>query len=350
MSTYYNPLNQNKHQTFEDCPELLKEYLHYSETIRGLSARTINAYYIDLRTFLKFLVQHRGLGDKDKSIQDINIAKLDLPFLKAINKSEIYEFLYHATRERSNSASTRARKISSLKGFFKYLTHKAGYLQVNPMDDIEMPAQKKRLPKYLSLDESLSLLNNIQSDFYQRDYCIITLFLNCGMRLSELVGINHSDIKQNTLRVVGKGNKERIIYLNDACTQAIGSLQEALKKVANNKDEKALFISLRTGNRLSPRRIQQIIAECLKAAGLDDKGYSVHKLRHTAATLMYQYGKVDMLVLKEILGHVDVSTTQIYTHLDSEQLKQAAVASPLASVKLENGKKSKKRKVEMSEE
>ncbi len=333
MSTYYNPQKPNQRPTYDDCPALLKEFLHYSETIRGLSPRTVNGYYIDLRTFLKYLVQYRGHSEKDKSLQDVDIAWIDLDFLRKVNKAEIYEFLYYVTRERENASATRARKISSLKGFFRYLTSKTGQLQINPMDDIEMPAQKKRLPKYLSLTESMELLNNIQSDFYERDYCIITLFLNCGMRLSELVGINISDIKNDTLRVIGKGNKERIIYLNQATKNAIEVLINALNKMPAIKDKQALFISKRTGKRLSARRIQQIVDGCLQTAGLSGKGYSVHKLRHTAATLLYQHGHVDMLVLKEILGHADVSTTQIYTHLDTIQLKDAAAASPLSNVK-----------------
>ncbi len=196
-----------------------------------------------------------------------------------------------------------------------------------------MPAQKKRLPKYLTLDESVELLNNIQSDFHARDYCVVTLFLNCGMRLSELVGLNVSDIQDDTLRVVGKGNKERMVYLNDACQTALRGLVDELTAFKQRKDKNALFISKRTGQRLSARRVQQVVNACLQAAGLAGKGYSVHKLRHTAATLLYQHGNVDLLSLKEILGHVDVSTTQIYTHLDSTALKRAADASPLANIK-----------------
>lgn len=333
MSTYMNPAKPGQNMNFDDCPQLVREFLKYTLTIRGLSSRTVNGYYIDLRTFFKYLALYRGLVANDTELSSIQIDSFDLEFIKKINKSEIYEFLFYITKERANAAATRARKLSSLKGFFKYLTSKTGVLLQNPMDDIEMPIQKKRLPKYLSLEESIGLLNNIQSDFYTRDYCIITLFLNCGMRLSELVGLNVSDSKDGTLRVIGKGNKERMVYLNDACVAALEKLVTELSVVKNKKDINALFISLRTGRRLSARRVQQIVSQCLQTAGLGDKGYSVHKLRHTAATLLYQHGHVDLLSLREILGHVDVSTTQIYTHLDSAQLKQAADASPLAHVK-----------------
>lgn len=349
MSTYYNPYKANQQNHYEDCPPLLKEYLYYSETIRGLSPRTVNGYYIDLRIFLKYLKQYRGSGDKNKPLEKLAITDVDLEFLRAVNKAEIYEYLYYATRERDNASAARARKISSLKGFFRYLTSKTGQLMINPMDDIEMPAQKKRLPKYLSLSESVELLNNIQSDFHERDYCIITLFLNCGMRLSELVGINVSDIKEETLRVIGKGNKERIIYLNSACKTAILDLQKALNTMMNLKDKQALFVSKRTGKRLSGRRIQQIVEGCLQSAGLADKGYSVHKLRHTAATLLYQHGQVDMLALQEILGHANVSTTQIYTHLETRQLKEAAASSPLANQKSKAGNRPKREKTESDE-
>lgn len=335
MSTYINPLKPSQHGDYSDCPALVVEYLQYSETIRGLSARTVNGYYIDLRTFFKFLLWYRGLLPKELSPQEADISGVDLEFIKSVSKADIYEFLYYATRERENNATTRARKLSSLRGFFKYLSSKTNQLQRNPVEDIETPKRKKSLPKYLSLDESIDLLKNIQSDFYEREACIITLFLNCGLRLSELCNINVSDIKGDTLRVVGKGNKERTVYLNEACLFSIENLILERDKLPNLKDQRALFISKRTGQRLSARRVQQIVNECLAAAGLDGKGYSVHKLRHTAATLMYQHGHVDMLALKEILGHADVSTTQIYTHLDTAQLKQAAASSPLAGVSFE---------------
>ncbi|MDL2218810.1 tyrosine recombinase XerC [Ruminococcaceae bacterium OttesenSCG-928-O06] len=329
MSTYLNPMKPNQGGGFQDCPALLVEYLQYSLTIRGLSPRTVNGYYIDLRNFFKFLVLHRGMVPADTDLTDIDIRQVDLSFIAQINKAEVYDYLFYVTQERSNSANTRARKLSSLRGFFRYLTSKTGKLEQNPVDDVEMPQRKKRLPKYLSLEESIELLNNIQSDFPERDFCIITLLLNCGMRLTELVGINVADIKDDTIRVVGKGNKERFIYLNDACQKAVEQLLLANEALPNKKDT-ALFISKRTGGRLSPRRVQQIVEGALQSAGLGNKGYSVHKLRHTAATLLYQHGNVDLLSLKEILGHADVSTTEIYTHLESVHLKQAADASPLA--------------------
>ncbi len=349
VSTYINPNKPASIGGYTDCPELVREFLNYSLTIRGLSPRSVNGYYIDLRTFLKFLVRHRGLAPAEVSFDKIDISGLDLDFIQRISKSDVYEFLFYATQQRDNAAATRARKLSSLRGFFKYLTSKTGKLQHNPVEDVEMPAQKKRLPKYLSLGESLELLNNIQSDFHERDYCMLTLFLNCGVRLSELVGINVNDVKNDTMRVVGKGNKERIIYLNGACQEAVRALIEARGNLENLRDN-ALFVSKRTGRRLSPRRVQQIVDDCLRAAGLDGKGYTVHKLRHTAATLLYQHGHVDLLSLKEMLGHVDVSTTEIYTHLDTAQLKAAANASPLANLGAPKPKRKGKKDADADED
>ncbi len=336
MSTYIDSRKPSKHGDYKDCPPLVVEFLYNSETIRGLSPRTVNGYYIDLRTFFRFLKLHRGLVPPDTALEDIPIQEIDLTFIEKVTTSEIYEFLHYVTRERENGAATRARKLSSLKGFFKYLCNKKKVLKNNPTDDVDTPALKKRLPKYLSLSEGITLLKNIQSDFYERDYCIITLFLNCGMRLSELVNINLNDIQDDgTIRIVGKGDKERLVYLNDACTSSLHRLCEERAKLSNLQDRQALFVSKRTGKRLSARRVQQIVEACLNAAGLSGKGYSPHKLRHTAATMMYQEGHVDMLALKEILGHAHVSTTEIYTHLGSTQLKQAAEASPFAKLDFE---------------
>lgn len=335
MSTYFDPRKPNAHGDYQDCPETVVHYLYDSEVIRGLSPRTVNGYYIDLRTFFRFLKCRRGLVPEGVELESITIKELDLDFVRTITPQDIYEFLYYVTRERDNAAATRARKLSSLKGYFKFLCNKQKLLTKNPTEDVDTPALKKRLPKYLSLEEGLELLKSVHSDFYERDYCILTLFLNCGMRLSELVNINLTDLNQDgTIRIVGKGNKERLVYLNNACTEALRSLCDERAKMEHLEDKKALFVSRKTGKRLSPRRIQQIVTGCLQAAGLAGKGYSVHKLRHTAATMMYQKGNVDMLALKEILGHAHVSTTEIYTHMGTQQLKKAAQASPFANISM----------------
>ena len=224
--------------------------------------------------------------------------------------------------------------MSALKGFFNYMCTQVGKLSINPTESISLGAPKKTLPKYLTADESIQLLKNIQSDFYERDFCIITLFLNCGMRLTELVTINLGDFRDDTIRITGKGSKERLVYLTPACLDALEHYTAARASLPNLSDKQALFVSQKTGKRLSARRVEQIVARCLQSAGLSGRGFSPHKLRHTAATLMYQ-GGVDMLALKEILGHESVSTTQIYTHINRQQLRAAVNASPLAQREFE---------------
>lgn len=304
------------------------------QTIKGRSERTVDGYYMDLRLFFRFIKVTKRLNHDFTDFDKIMIEDLPVSILTQITRSDIYAFLNYTLSSRENKAKSRSRKISSVRSFFKYITMKTTYLSENPAIDIDLPSTKKSIPKYLSLEESISLLSSVTGDFEKRDYCMITLFLNCGMRLSELVGINHSDIKENTIRLLGKGNKERIIYLNDACINAIEQYQNYKDQrylKTKPKDEKALFLTTR-GSRISARRVQQIVEQCLNLANLSGQGYSPHKLRHTAATLMYQHGNVDIRILKEILGHEDISTTEIYTHMSSKQMENAAGSSPLANV------------------
>lgn len=317
------------------CPPVIKDFLFYMQTIKGRSVRTVESYFIDLRTFFRFIKQYKGLCSKDLQFEDIDILDVDLDVISSVTLSDVYEYMYFITRQRQNSAATRARKVSCLKSFYKYLTVNAKLLESNPVKDLEIPAIKKSMPKYLTLEQSLELLVHVPEDnpHYQRDFCILTLFLNCGMRLSELVGIDMTDISENTARITGKGNKERIIYLNDACLAAVEAyLPVRAKGLASVKDKNALFLSSR-GTRISKRRVQQIVEHALQAAGLSGQGLSTHKLRHTAATLMYQHGGVDIRVLSEILGHEHVSTTEIYTHVSNRQMQEASKRSPLAGVK-----------------
>lgn len=333
MSSYLNPAHPSRHAPYTDVPKDVQDYLRYLETIINRSPRTVNGYYIDLRTFFRFLARYRSKDAAEQPLEQISVAGLDTDFIRAVTKEEIYEYLYYLSSQRQNQPAARARKLSSIKGFFHYMTAKAGILKIDPSEDISVPALRKALPKYLSLEESIDLLKNIQSDFYERDFCIITLFLNCGMRLSELVGIDMTDFKEDTIRIVGKGNKERLVYLNPACSDALRAYIDARAKLPNLRDKNALFVSKKTGKRLGNRRVEQIVSDCMRAAGLDGKGYSPHKLRHTAATLMYRHGDVDMLALKEILGHEHVSTTEIYTHINTQKLQDAANASPLSRMK-----------------
>lgn len=313
----------------EENPDFLNEYIFYMKIIKGSSEQTVNEYYIDIRLFLKYIKKSKNNIKSD--LEDVSIADFSHDLLKSITLKDIYDFELYLSEDRKNTNSTRARKISSIKSFFFFLTKRLNLLSKNPAEDIERPSIKKSLPKHLSLEESLKMLSNTDTDNPLRDYCIITLFLNCGMRLSELVNLNKNDIDytERKMRLLGKGNKERVIYLNDAC---ISSLQDYIKSRENPEQEPhALFLS-KQKKRISRRRVQQIVENIFKKSDLDGRGLSTHKLRHTAATLMYQHGNVDTLVLKDILGHTSIATTEIYTHLSDNSRKEAANSSPLAKI------------------
>lgn len=320
----------------DEMPVFLVDYLNYLETIKGKSKNTIRAYSYDLRLFLRFLKVHKKLISVDLSnseeFDNIDILDISPDILSSITLSDLYSFLSFVNRERTNSSYARARKVASLKSFFNYITNKAKLISINPASELESPKILKKLPKYLNIDESKQLLNSIltqNSKYKVRDFAILTLFLNCGMRLSELVGINLDDIRNNTISVTGKGGKERLIYLNSACIDALNNYLKT-RPVDGVKDKKALFLSERK-TRISKNTVQFIVKKYITQAGLDAKKYSTHKLRHTAATLMYKHGKVDVRALQKILGHETLATTQIYTHLDSQQLQDALNSNPLAT-------------------
>lgn len=327
---------------FDQLPACMREFANYKRAIQGCSAKTVEEYMTDLRTFARYLVVvESGLELSDETLTAAPISELPLEFFAKVKPSRITEYLSYSMDGRGNNENTRSRKLSSIKSFYKYYVNKLHRLEVNPAIDIETPKKKKSLPKHLTLDESLLLLEAVGTDgdnpHRKRDFCMITLFLNCGMRLSELCGINLTDIDRelSSLKVVGKGNKERLIYLNEACRSAIISYLPDRQRIVAEKpgaDKKALFIS-RLGKRISNKTVQWIVKKYLGAAGLEMKGYSTHKLRHTAATLMYQTGEVDIRVLKDILGHEQLTTTQIYTHISDEGMKTAMDKNPLASVK-----------------
>ncbi len=318
---------------FKEAPPVIRDFMIYNETIKGKSASTSDGYYRDLRTFFRFIKHSYHLVDPNTPIDEIDISDVDMDLIEKITLKDGYEFLYYCKNERHNNEKTRSRKVSTLKSFFKYLTVRLKVLKVNPMEELEAPKLKKSLPKYLTLDQCLKLLKNVDGPFKERNYAIFTIFLNCGLRLSELCSLNLNDIHydEQYLRVTGKGNKERIVYLNDACMHAIKTYL-ATRKHDSAKDKNALFLS-RTGSRISRRMVEQIVYDCLEKSGLAGQGFSAHKLRHTAATLMYQQGNVDIRILQEILGHENLGTTEIYTHLSNEQIKHAADANPLAQVK-----------------
>ncbi|NLJ94573.1 MAG: tyrosine recombinase XerC [Clostridiaceae bacterium] len=310
----------------------LDEFISYFSGIRERADGTIQEYQYDLELFFRFLKQYRGLAD-DIDFDEIPIEDIDLDFIKSIQLSEMYRFISWLGQARENGPAARSRRISALRSFFNFLHTKAKVIDSNPAAELESPKQKRTLPKHLSIEESLSVLSeaaNSDDPFAARDYCILTLFLNCGMRLSELCNINLADIKGETLTVMGKGGKERTIYLNSISLQAINEyLPHRIKPKLSEKDsEDALFIS-RNRRRISQRAVQNVVKKYLAKAGLDTRKYSVHKLRHTAATLMYQHGQVDIRSLQQILGHSSVSTTEIYTHVHDDMLHEAVENNPL---------------------
>ena len=316
---------------YDDLPNFVKDFLIYMQNIKNRSKSTIREYHYDLRDLFRFLKLYKIDKIKFDNITDELIDKTDIvnlnnDFIRKIELTDLYEYLNYLSNMRSDKPATRARKIAAIKSFFNYVTFKQKILDKNPAVELETPKLGKRLPKYLSLDESVALLHSIEGKNEKRDTCIITLFLNCGLRLSELVAINFKDIKGDVLNVIGKGDKERSIYLNESCRKALKEYIAVRPK--DVKDHDALFISER-GTRIGRRTVEMMVKKYITLAGLDPKKYSPHKLRHTAATLMHKYGGVDIRSLQQILGHESVSTTEIYTHVDSEQVKEALEKNPL---------------------
>lgn len=330
-----------------EAPEIIKGFLTYHETIKGHSRKTVDEYYLDLRTFFRFLKLHRNLVPRDTELDEISISDIDLDFVKSVTVSEAYEYLSFLARDRvtnqrsheasyGTKASTRARKVSTLRSFYKYLNVKAKLIDVNPLKDLDVPKIPATLPRYLSLNEAQTLLRAVDGKNRERDYCIICIFLNCGLRISEIVGLNIQDIRSDNIRVFGKGSKERIIYLNDATAHAVDDYLKVRKCIAAI-DRNALFLSNRR-TRITRETVHSMIKKTLLKAGLDADKYSSHKLRHTAATLMLQNG-VDVRTLQELLGHENLNTTQIYTHVDNSELRMAAKANPLGAFEPDDDQK-----------
>ena len=319
----------------EENPSYLNDFLDYMITIQNKSKNTVKEYNYDLATFLRYIKMHFKLTD-EKDLKNIKYNDVSLNVLNKVKLEDLHSFLGYLTKTNNSKATTRSRKVSSLRVFFNYLCQK-NLIKINPTQNLETPKIGKRLPKYLTLDDSKKLLevaSNEDNRNNERDYAITTLFLNCGMRLAELCGINIKDIhfEECQMTVIGKGNKERTIYLNKACIKAINQYLIVRPTEKLDQDsQKALFLSERK-KRISRRTVQDIIYKELRKAGLDTNKYSVHKLRHTAATLMYQYGNVDIRALQELLGHESISTTEIYTHVANEQVRNAVENNPLANI------------------
>lgn len=321
-----------------EAPPVLRDFLSYHETIKGHSRATVDEYFLDLRNFFRYLKIERGLVPRSAELDEISIKDVDLDLIASVTLNDVYDYMAFLSRdkvknERSREpeyglmASSRARKIATIRSFYKYLTVKTKQLEVNPVEGLDTPKTTKSLPRYLSLDESRRLLDAVDGVNSERDYCIICLFLNCGLRISEIVGLNVGDVREDSLRILGKGNKERIVYLNEACQAAIEAYKPVRSQMAGSSVS-AFFVSNRR-KRMSRDTVHAMVKKTLLKAGLDPDKYSSHKLRHTAATLMLQNG-VDVRTLQEVLGHEHLNTTQIYTHVDNSELRLAAQANPLA--------------------
>ena len=325
---------------FSNCPQILRDFLTYHENIKGQSPRTISEYYLDLRMFLRFIRLMRNDMPLNTPLEDIPIKDIGLDFVGSITTSEVFDFLSYLANDRPLNPdsvyteygiepSARSRKLSAIKSFYKYLTVRTKQLQENPVADLEYPKLRKSLPKYLTMSQASALLQAVSGQNAKRDYAILMLFLNCGIRRSELVGLNISDVYEDRIRVIGKGNKERIVYFSSACHKAIDAYMEERNQIVLT-DNRALFGS-RNGNRISVTAVHRLVEKALLKAGLDATQFSAHKLRHTAATMMLS-GGVDIKTVQEVLGHENLNTTQIYTHIESTELKLAAEANPLSKL------------------
>ena len=323
-----NGYDRMKQEYWHLAAPIMREYLGYMETIKGRSAATVNEYFTDLRTFFRYIKTMRGLIPSSLSEHEIPVDDVDIELIRSITMTDVYEFMNYMRNDHQNKNSSRARKTTSLRMFFRYLTDHTHQLESNPVQNLDTPKIKKSLPKYLSVDQSIALLNSVKGPYRERDYCMLTLFLNCGLRRAELAGINLRDISsERTLRVRGKGNKERMLYLNDACWDAIQAYLK-VRPVDGVVDKEALFLS-HLKKRISLQGVHVVVKGYLKQVeGAEE--LSTHKLRHTAATLMYQQGGVDIRVLQDILGHQNLGTTEIYTHLSDKQIKKAVESNPLS--------------------
>ena len=327
-----------------ESPEIMRNFLNYLEAVKGHSKKTVNEYFLDLRTFFRFMKIQKGKAPRAADLEDIAIMDVDVDLVKSVTLTDIYDYMSYLSRDRVKqhksrvaryglNAASRARKVASIKSFYKYLTLKTSLLEVNPVAELDSPRLKKSLPQYLSLDECVELLSSVEGKNKERDYCILMIFLTCGLRISELAGLNITDISGDHMRVLGKGNKERVVFINEACGEAVKSYMQKRKNIAA-MDKNALFISETRRRRISVQTIHHLVKKHIRDAGLDSSKYSSHKLRHTAATLMLQNG-VDIRTLQELLGHEHLNTTEIYTHIENSDLRTAAKANPLSKIKIE---------------
>lgn len=317
----------------EPIPQFLKNFLTYTETIKGKSTNTVNEYYYDLRLFLKYIALFKQPIWNLEKLHNMNISLITIDDIKSIDLQYLIDYMSFCQNQLHNSPSTRCRKTASLKSFFNYLKNKVNLIKINPAIELESPKIKERLPKYFNVEECVELLDIVDGKYKERNYCILTFLLNCGLRLSELVSINIENISNDQLSIIGKGDSERTIYFNDACLYALENYLNVRPIIKTTPSP--LFLSERK-TRISKRMVQTIVKNYIKQAGLTNKKYTTHSCRHTMATLLYQNG-TDLNTLKEILGHKHVSSTTIYAHVHSQQKKDAMKNNnPLSDIKRKN--------------
>ena len=330
---------------YRESPRILREFLSYHENIKGQSSKTVAEYHLDLRMFLRYMVMIKKDLPYETDLNTISIRDVDIDFIKTISLEDIYDFLSYLSEDRvfypetrhpgqGLESAARARKLSAIKSFYKYLTVRTKQLEENPVADVEYPKLRRALPKYLTLEQATALLNSVEGTHADRDLAILMIFLNCGLRISELAGLNYGDIYQDRLRVLGKGNKERTVYMGDSTIEAIERYNGTLPKSLQKDVKRPLFLSQK-GGRMSTNAIHRLVKKHLTAAGLDSTQYSAHKLRHTAATMMLSQG-VDVKTVQEVLGHEHLNTTEIYTHIENTELKIAADANPISNFTLKD--------------
>lgn len=321
----------------KQSPEFLSNYLKYKRYIDFGAQTTTDETFFDLRTLFRYVKLY--LYDKNKLVnitkeefKKIDITDVTIEDLEKMNQNDLQNYLFFLDSTLENVSKTRNRKLASMKRLYEYLETN-NLINVNPTKWMQSATIEKRQPKYLDLKESKQLLaNTINSDsrYKIRNYAIICIFLNCSLRLSELVGINLTDLKidnsEQSLRVTGKGNKQRILYLNSAVCEAINTYLKVRPPLdKSNKDYNALFLSSRE-KRISQRSVQDIIKselkELMESKGKESAKYHTHTLRHSCATLLYNEANVDIFVLKRILGHESLVATEVYTHVSDKKLRE----------------------------
>ena len=307
-------------------PKLLRDFLIYLTTITGKSDRTRQEYEYDLTLFFRFLIAAQDEIEMDA----VDLSVITIEWIKEITLEDIYMFMEYCEKVRENKATSRSRKVASIRAFFKYLKNKRNLLTYDPAEQLEKPKIGKRSPIYLTIDEAKNLVQATKQQQYSvRDYAIVVLFLNLGIRVSELCALNLSSIKERYLYIVGKGNKERVLYINDACLEAIQHYLSS-RKPYKGEGEEPLFTSQK-GTRFTRQSIARII-KVINSNSISEKSLlTPHKLRHTSATMMYQSG-ADIRSLQHILGHTNISTTQIYTHIEDKQVQDVLTNNPFNNI------------------